>query len=51
MLLLRKYLKNEGRDVVRDVKSNDLLKVVAGDIGKESEKEIFHEESLSEIDS
>ena len=47
--LLRKYLKNEERDFVKDVKINELLKAAAGDVGEESEEELLYEEGLLEI--
>ena len=47
--LLRKYLRKEERDDAENVRSSELLKAAAGDVGREPEEEIFHEESLLEI--
>eukprot|EP00112_Aurelia_sp_Birch-Aquarium-sp1_P008203 Seg190.11 transcript_id=Seg190.11/GoldUCD/mRNA.D3Y31 product="Retrovirus-related Pol polyprotein from transposon 17.6" pseudo=true protein_id=Seg190.11/GoldUCD/D3Y31 len=49
--LLRKYLNKEERDVSKNVRSSELLKAAAGDLGKELEEEMFHEENLLEIGS
>ena len=49
--LLRKYLKKEEKDDVKDAKSSELLKVAAGDVRKDSEEEMFNEENLLEIGS
>ena len=47
--LLRKYLKNDERDDVKDVKKSKLLKAAAGGTGEQSEEEMLYEESLLEV--
>ncbi len=47
--LLRKYLRKEEKDDAKEAKSNEFLKVAAGDTGKESEEEMFYEDNLIEI--
>ena len=47
--LLRKYLKNDERDDVKDVTKSKLLKAAAGGIGEKSQEEILDEESLPEV--
>ena len=42
--LLRKYLKKEEKDDVKDVKSSELLKAAAGDVRKDAKEEMFNEE-------
>ena len=49
--LLRKYLKKEGKDDVKNAKRSELLKAAAGDVRTDSEEEMFNEESLLEIGS
>ena len=47
--LLRKYLKNDERDDVKDVTKTKLIKAAAGGIGEKSQEEMLDEESLPEV--
>ena len=49
--LLRKYLKKEEKDDVKDATNSELLKAAAGDVRKDSEEEMFNEENLLETGS